>query len=184
MKEGTYTLFVHNWCKRESTNVGFEVEIDYLGEVTKYAYENAVAADKIVVVAKFNYSHSGGIEIIESLSSSSVSKKLWGLDTQNFQRVNILMLSPNHWDGRGIGNKHYFFMLDGCVNDGQARGFFNEFLRGELDKHRKVIEIVGSKMKTEESVNQLSGLGFSETKHNEILVRVKGNFTRTLKVQI
>ena len=96
----------------------------------------------------------------------------------------MVMLSPNYWDEKEIGNKHYFFMLDGCVNDGQARGFFNEFLRGDLDKHRKVIEIVGSKMKTEESVNQLSGLGFSETKHNEILVRVKGNFTRTLKVQI
>jgi hypothetical protein len=92
-----------------------------------------------------------------------------------------MLLSPNHWGERGTGNKHYFFMLDGCVNDGQARGFFNEFLRPELDKHRKVIEIVGSKMKTAETANQLSGLGFSDTKRAEVLVRVKGNFSRVLK---
>jgi hypothetical protein len=184
MNEGIYTLFVHNWAKRETTNVGFEVEVDYLGAVTKYAYENSVKNGEIVVVSKFKYSHNGGLEVLESLASSVISKKLWGLDTQNFHRVNVLTLSPNYWDERGTGNKHYFFMLDGCVNDGQARGFFNEFLRSDLDKHRKVIEIVGSKMKTEESVNQLSGLGFSETKRNEVLVRVKGNFTRTLKVQI
>ena len=116
--------------------------------------------------------------------SSSASRKLWGLDTQGFQRVNLLLRSPNYWSGQGVGNKHYFFMLDGCTNDGDARGFYNEFLRADLDKHRKVLEIVGSKMKTEQSENQLSGLGFSETKRNEVTVRVKGSFNRTLKVLI
>jgi len=74
------------------------------------------------------------------------------------------------------------FMLDGCVNDGQARGFFNEFLAEELTPHRKVLEVVGSKMKTDTSDHQLSGIGFSSTQRNSVLCRVKGSFNRVVKV--
>ncbi len=38
-------------------------------------------------------------------------------------------------------------MLDGCLNDGSARGFYNEFLKSELDPHRKVFEMVGAKIR-------------------------------------
>lgn len=184
MKEGVYELMVHQYMRRESTGVGFEVEMDYLGSVTRYAYDAAMPQGNRVLVARFKYTHTGGIEMIESLPSSSVSRTLWGVPTQDFRRVTLLLNSPNHWGDRGTGNKHYFFMLDGCVNDGQARGFFNEFLAADLDKHRKVLEIVGSKMKTQETANQLSGLGFSDTKRNEVLVRVRGSFSRTLKIAI
>ena len=36
------------------------------------------------------------------------------------------MFSPNHWDNKVVGNKHYFFMLDGCLNDGKALSDPNE----------------------------------------------------------
>jgi hypothetical protein len=81
-----------------------------------------------------------------------------------------------------VGNRHHFFMIDGCANDGTARGFYNEFLKSELDPHRKVIEIVGSKMRTEQAKHQLSGLGFSSTQRNKLTVRVMGAFTRVIKV--
>ena len=60
--------------------------------------------------------------------------------------------------------------------------FFNEFLTDELSKHRKVLEMVGSKMQTDESINQLSGLGFSSTNRASILVRITGSFNRVIKV--
>lgn len=183
MQEGTYELFVHQFSKRETSDIGFEVEIDWLGEVHRFAYDKPLKNGENVTVATMTYSHSQGIVIRKSLPFTSTSKKVWGLDTQAFHKVNVLMRSPNHWDGEdAVGNRHVFFMLDGCANDGQARGFFNEFLRPDLDKHRKVIEIVGGKMKVPESPHQLSGLGFSDTKRDEVLVRVSGNFTRTLKV--
>lgn len=91
------------------------------------------------------------------------------------------MLSPNYW-GDSVGNKHYLFMLEGCVSDENPRPFFNEFLNQDLDKHRKVLEILGSKVKVKESKDQLSGLGFSETQKNSIIVRVDGKFQRVLKV--
>lgn len=185
MKEGVYTLSVHQYQRRESDNVGFEVEIDYLGTVYSYAYPKSLTTGATIQIAKFKYSHAKGIEFIESLPVSSATRQVWGLKTNEYHKVNVMMRSPNYWEGeKGTGNQHYFFMLDGCANDGEVRGFFNEFLRPELEPHRKVIEIVGSKMRTAFVEDQLSGLGFSDTKHTEIQVRVKGSFNRTLNVQI
>lgn len=182
MKEGNYKLFVYNYNKRESANVGFEVECDFLGSVHKFVYENPVRGSTKVDVVEFNYSKKNGITIVKSLPSTTRTKEVWGINTLTYVPVNAIMLSPNYWDDKGVGNKHYFFMLDGCVNDGSARGFFNEFLKEELNKHRKVFEIVGSKMTTKESKDQLSGLGFSSTQRNSVMLRVKGSFTRVIKV--
>lgn len=183
MIEGVYALSVVQFARRESDNIGFEVEVDCLGETFRISYDKMVRHSQRVEVAKIRYTHRDGFRIVESLPSSVTSRNVWGLATNDYHKVSVIMKSPNHWDGEtGIGNKHYFFMLDGCVNDGEARGIYNEFLKKELDKHRKVLEIVGSKVKAEKTDDQLSGLGFSETGKGELLVRVSGNFTRTLKI--
>lgn len=182
MREGSYKLFVHQFAQRELKDIGFEVEIDIKGTLHRFSYDRAVKTNEKVIVAQFKYTRDGGVEILSSLPSRTVSKKVWNVDTENFHKVNVLMFSPNHWDGHGVGNRHYFFMLEGCQNDGTARGFYNEFLRGDLDQHRKVLEIVGSKMRADESPDQLSGLGFSSTQHNHAIVRVTGAFTRTVRV--
>lgn len=182
MKEGVYTLSVNNYSRRESNKMGFEVEIEFGGTKYNFVYDKALHTGKTVDVAQIRYSKKSGLEIIKSLPSTQTSKKIWGIDTHTFQKVNVIMNSPNHWDGHGVGNKHYFFMLDGCVNDGTARGFYNEFLREDMNKHRKVLEIVGNKMRTEETANQLSGLGFSSTQRNSLLCKVSGSFSRIIKI--
>ena len=91
------------------------------------------------------------------------------------------MLSPNYWSNQ-IGNKHFIFALENCKNDESVRPFFNEFLNQDLEKHRKVFEIMGSKLKVSPAENQISGVGFSETQRNSVIVQVKGSFTRTLKI--
>lgn len=179
MVSGEYTLSVNQFSKRETKDVGFEVEIDVLGTLHHFSYAKPVTG--VVGVAKLNVTPAG-VEVIPILPSSQVSKEVWGLQTQQFHPVTALMLSPNYWDGRGIGNKHYFFMLDKCKNDGSARGFYNEFLNSELEPHRKTMEIVGSRMRTDQSEDQLSGLGFSSTLKNQLVVKVGGTFTRTFKV--
>jgi hypothetical protein len=182
MKEGIYKLVVNNYVKVENVDFGFEVEVEFDGIIHTFAYPTAVRNKENVTVAEIKYSISDGFSIIKSISSVQATKTVWNLPTQTFHKVSAMMLSPNFWDDKSVGNKHYFFMLEGCLNDDKMRGFYNEFLSSELDKHRKVFEMVGSKMVMEGSNDQLSGLGFSSTQRNSILCRVKGNFTRTLKI--
>ena len=179
MKPGEYLLQVQNYCRR-SEGRGFTVEIDLFGTVYSFEYDKVVATRQHVDVAKI-IKDKAGVTVKPILPSTKASKVLWGVTTQTFVPVTVMMLSPNFWEG-GVGNKHYFFMLEGCLNDGTARGFFNEYLKSELDQHRKVIEMIGSRMKTELSERQLSGLGFSSTQRNSITCRVTGNFTRNITI--
>jgi len=181
MPEGTYSCKVHNWNLRQPTQGGFKAEIEFGGQVFQYEVDRPLKHKEWVTVAKVTLKN-GVFNIEHCLPVGSAPKQVWGLTTQTFHRATVIMNSPNFWDEKAVGNKHYFFMLDGCTNDGKARGFYNEFLSAELDKHRKVLEIVGSKMKTDESQNQLSGVGFSSTQRNSILCRVKGSFSRVVKV--
>lgn len=194
MLEGEYRLFVHNYNRRETVDVGFEVELEFDGVIHAFSYPKAVKNQETVTVARFGYTHKGGLKLIESLESTQAARQMWGLTTQVFTKVTMTMLSPNYWGTEkdphaevtratyGVGNKHYFFMLDGCVNSLPARGFFNEFLRQGLNEHRKVFEMVGAAMKTPESARQLSGVGFSSTQRNSVLCRVKGATQRVVKV--
>lgn len=180
MRPGEYQLKVNAYNMRSTRNPGFKVQIEWFGEIRTFEYDKPMHHGQWVDVATFRY-RRGEIEWFTTLSSSTASREVWGLKTQQFHRVRAALLSPNYWDDNAIGNKHYFFMLDGCANDGTARGFFNEFLRNDLNEHRKVLEMVGAKMQAG-GPDQLSGLGFSSTAKNTLVCRVKGSFTRQLKI--
>lgn len=182
MREGVYRLLVNQYNNRDKTEPGFEVEIDWLGTMHSFVSEASPRTGQSAIVAEMHYSKKDGIKFTTPLKSQRASRQAWGLATESFHQVSVAMLSPNYWDGESVGNKHYFFMLDGCANDGTARGFFNEFLMPIFDKHRKVFEVVGSKMKIAPASEQLSGLGFSSTQRNAVLCRVAGSFTRTIKI--
>lgn len=180
MRDGTYTLEVNNFARR-SSGVGFEVEVDVLGEVHKFSYDKALRLKETVTVAAIHVAR-GVVTVEPKLPSTTVGKETWGIKSNEFHRVQAVMLSPNHWGERGVGNKHYIFAIRGCVAPGGARGFYNEFLREELAPHRKTLEIVGSKVRAEPSGHQVSGLGFSSTQRNSIVCRVGGAVTRVVRV--
>jgi hypothetical protein len=182
MKEGDYCLSVHQFSKRNTANHGFEVEIEIQGTTYNFVSDVSMPSGKKIEVAKFNYSRAKGLVVTSSLKASTASKVIWNVPTNTFKKVNAVMLSPNYWDDFKVGNEHYFFMIDGCANEQVARGFYNEFLSEDLSAHRKVMEMVGSKMKTATSESQLSGLGFSSTQRGHLVCKVVGKFTRTIKV--
>ena len=182
MREGKYLLYVAQFSKRETADIGFDVEMEVDGVVHTFSHAKALRDKETVGVVMFNYSKKTGITIVESLPSTQATKEVWGVHTQQFHKVNMVMFSPKYWDEKASGNKHYFCMLDGCRTDTAARGFYNEFLSENLSQHRKVFEILGSKMKVEPTENQLSGLGFSSTQRNEVFCRVSGSFSRTIKI--
>lgn len=182
MQAGVYELRVNNWARRDADKSGFEVEIEFGGTTHHIVFNKVLRQSDTVTVAKINVTKTGVISLLSSLPTSTSTKLVWGITTQTFQPVSTVMLSPNHWDGEGVGNRHYFFMLKNCINEGAARGFYNEFLNADLNEHRKVIEMVGAKLKTETASEQLSGLGFSSTQRNHVLCKVSGAFSRIVKV--
>jgi len=185
IKKGRHTILVNNYTSRESTDIGFEIEVEYLGQVYNFSYSRKVKNSETVKV--FDFEIKDGKIIFKNrgkdISTNSLSQEVWNIKTGVFQKVSMLMFSPNHWDENETGNKHHFFVLDGCTNPERARGFYNEFLRNDLIPHRKVFELLADQMKCEKSSEQLSGLGFSSTKRDEIICKVDGNFSRVLKIK-
>ncbi len=183
MLPGDYVLYVNNYCKRESKDIGFEVEVEFDGEVRTFAYEKAVRDRENVEVAVIRVDAARNLSIVRSLPATTRVRTLWGLQTQQWCTVNLVALSPNHWDGRSIGNRHFMFFLEGCRAEGAVRGFYNEFLKDELAPHRKVMEMVGARTTVPPSDRQLSGLGFSSTRRDTLLVKVHGVTERALRVR-
>lgn len=184
LKDGQYICKIHNWDLRQPTTGGFKAEIEFDGQVFQYEHTSPLKHKEWITVAVVTLKN--GIFSIEhklpTTATASTPREVWGISTQQFQPVSTLMLSPNYWDGHGVGNKHWFFMLEGVKNDGSVRGFYNEFLHSDLDKHRKVLELVGSKIKVADSPEQLSGLGFSSTQRNKLTCRITGSFSRIINL--
>jgi hypothetical protein len=182
MLEGKYRFWVHNFAHRSGES-GFTAEIECDGVIHKYAYNRPLRHKEDVEVAVVQFSRANGITFVKELPSTTAVREIWGLNTNHFHRVQAIMQSPNHWEGvKPVGNRHTFFILEGCKNPTKPRGYYNEFLRNDLNEHRKVFEVLGSKMRAEVVDEQLSGLGFSSTKRNSVLVRVTGKTTRIIRI--
>lgn len=184
MKPGVYKFFVNQYSG--SARNGFRAEIEFNGEIHSFDYSNSMMAGQDVHVADVILDTNGEFTIKEKISGNSKisSKTVWGISTNEFTPVSVVCYSPNYFDEQdGIGHRHLFLMLNGCKNDEEPNGYYNEFLKSELEKHKRVFEALGSKCHVEYSNDQLSGVGFSMTKRAELIVKVKGATERILKIK-
>lgn len=172
MTVGTYEIFVHNFRER-GTQKGFTVELEVEGVIHTFNYTNRVKNGESIRVADV-VMKGGVITVKPHMKSTTASRDVWGVSTMKFVPITTLMFSPNHWGEYPVGNKHYFFMLEDCINTGTPRGFFNEFLTLELDQHKRVFEALGDKMRVAPDQDQLSGVGFSSTMNNAVTIKVDG----------
>lgn len=171
MPEGTYICKIHNWRLRAPTQGGFKAEIEFGGQIFEYEVDRPLKNKEWITVAEVTLKN-GAFTIEHKLPCGQVSQKVWGLDTEEFVKVQTVMFSPNHWDDQAVGNKHWFFMLDGAKTQEPARGIYNEYLKAGLEKHRKVFEVLGSKTMCPPTDEQLSGIGFSSTRRASVMARV------------
>ena len=183
MSPGVYQFKVHNFRSIGPYKKGFRAEIAFGGEVSEFSSTKSMKINEFISVAEVELKADKTFSLKSSMKSKSLQKTLWGLPTQEFHKVSCIVDSPNYWGDNSVGNKHFFFILDKCKSEGELRGFYNEFLHHELSSEAKALEVLSSKLKVkEDSEGQLSGLGFSITKKSSVVVRVKGSFSRVLKI--
>lgn len=182
MKPGTYKFYVNQYSFRNSQ--GFKAEVEVNGEIHSYEYNTPVRGN--VDVAEVILDQSGNFKVVDKLpgNCATISKDVWGIKTLQFTPVSVVCYSPNYWDEQnGIGHQHLFFMLKDCINPEEPNGYYNEFLKPELEQHRRVFEALGAKAHVKDVDDQLSGVGFSLTKRNDLIIKVKGATERVLKVK-
>jgi hypothetical protein len=188
MLTGPYEFLVQRFTNRGG-QTGFRAEIEVDGQLFSYDYHGPFGRCKgfsdCVDVATVRKNADGTFSVTSHIDSSVASKTVWNVTTEQFVPVSVVMYSPNYWDDQqhdGAGHRHYFFMLKDCINSEQPNGFYNEFLKQELVQHKRVFEALGAKAHVAESDQQLSGIGFSETKRDSLVVKVKGQIERVIKV--
>lgn len=191
MMGGTYTFGVHQFNHRSSSNVGYEIQVEYDGVIQTFNFDKDTRHNNKIDCIKITlkdgqFTLEKAFDELVHASSSTIKEDVWGITTNEFIPVNMVMFSPNYWENntKKSGHKHTFFILEGCNTDEDIRGFYNEYLNQDLNEQRKVLEVLGSKLKIKNEKSSLSGFGFSETVKNEFTVRTYGKFQRTLKVTI
>lgn len=185
MPKGDYAVFLNNYSGR-GVHTKFKVEVEIEGDVTVLELKEKVPRNQVdIAIIKLDKS---GFTLIpnssmEMVDSKTISKEVYGIETNNFHKVNLVCLSPNHWRENNVGNKHYFFMIEGCKSPVSIRSFHNENLLPELAAHRKVLEVLGTTNMIEPSNKQLSGLGFNATVKDELILRLSGSHKRVVKIK-
>lgn len=177
--DGKYRFYVHNYDGGNTTGVKAEIAVN--GSVYTYQInENFKGSRDIAYITIKN----GNIESIEHCAPvvDAIGEKVYDLTTGQFHQVNLVCLSPNYWKDN-VGNKHYFFFLEGCKSPEKLRGFHNEFLNSDLTPHRKVLDVLAHTMQVESTDGQLSGLGFNSTIPDELIVRYQGKQKGIIKIK-
>ena len=177
MTDGEYRVIVHNYSKRETRDPGFTLEVAVNGVPMHYSAKSSPSSGSKNHALNLTVKNGAITKVVTGagIEGRAFSQEKWGVQTEQFTRVDSMMLSPNYWGDNAVGNKHLFMILEGCKTDVPARGIYNEFLQPEFDKHRKVFEVLGNKMMCEPTANQLAGVGFSSTRKDIVTVRVNGH---------
>lgn len=184
MKTGTYRFFVHQYSG--AVKHGFRAEVEFNGEIYSFNYNNPMRTGEKVQVAEVVLYENGNFSIKEKLpgNSSISSREIWNVNTNQFIPVSVISYSPNYFDNQDkIGHRHLFFFLKNCVNNEEPNGYYNEFLKSDLEKHKRVFEALGAKCHVEDTDDQLSGIGFSMTRRADLIVKVKGATERVMKIK-
>lgn len=172
--DGNYEIYVNQYRRRETTDFGFTIEVEFEGVLHQYNYQKSLRDQERVPCFVLTIVNGKLTKIDTTLAGGNVSQEKWGVKTETLVPVSSIMYSPNHWNGEAVGAKHLIFALKNCKNPDSTRGIYNEYLRGDLEKHRKVFEVLGAKTKCKSVDDQISGVGFTAARGDSITAIVDG----------
>lgn len=195
---GNYEVAVNNYTNRASSNP-YKVELEIFGRVFTVSGNSDARSNPTVRkgdVATFQIYNGklveGSVKSRHSIVEGGANVGSWGLTSGQWVPVNGLCLSPNLWNvedpERVRSGKHVFWLLDGCQdnNEGVGRGFFSEFLIGDLKPIRATLEAYSANAKLWPAPNGASpacGLGMSDAGDWNLTVRVQTKTgTRTVLI--
>ena len=170
LANGQYTVKVNNFNKRTNENQGFTLQFATTEGIQTFTYpDNDVNHKPFLVFEKENHKVKL-IQISDKLQCQSNT-----VSGDKFIEVKNVLMSPNTWE-KEVGNKHFILLTDDVEVNEPVRGFFNEQLNSKLSPHRKVTEILGSKLKIQaadfEPTDLAKGYGFSETMDANLILRL------------
>ena len=176
LKDGEYRVSVNNYMLRSERNQGFKLQMEVLGEITTYSYPDN---DLRSVTTMLKITKKGNNIDVTYKNPKLIKSNVSG---NKFIDIKNVIKSPNAWDGETIGNEHIIFLADDVEVKFSVRGFYNEQLNSKLEEHRKVTEILGSKLKIDpvefESTDTVKGYGISTTSNNVFYLRLTYNDNR------
>ena len=180
--DGTYDVIVNRYNHRRTQNVGFDVQVATRSGVRQFHMDTNNVEDKRILSIVVR----GGQITIENVASD-VKELAVAANANTFIPVKHVLLSPNMWE-TPIGNRHVFLLTDDVMVDEPVRGFFNEQLNSKLTPHRKVTEILGTKLKIDPADFNVDGIakgyGFSATMDATFIVRLTDSFGRRELVHV
>lgn len=176
LKDGEYRVSVNNYMLRSERNQGFKLQMEVLGEITTYSYPDN---DLRSVTTMLKITKKGNNIDVTYENPKLIKSNVSG---NKFIDIKNVIKSPNAWDGETVGNEHIIFLADDVEVKFSVRGFYNEQLNSKLEEHRKVTEILGSKLKIDpvefESPDTVKGYGISTTSNNVFYLRLTYNDNR------
>jgi hypothetical protein len=183
MPNTDYKLYVKNYSRSTNTK-GFTAEVYFGGKTLYFDHTATMRGTEVAHVATVR-KLGNELTLIKGTPVPETSVEVYGIKPKEFHKVTMVMNSPNFWDcvEKPTGNKHWFFILHKCSNPEPVRGLFNEHLLKELQPDRKVFEVLGNDLKAPFSEEQLSGLGFSISQTNSVVIKVRGELNRLYNVK-
>ena len=170
LKDGKYVVIINNYQKRTNESQGFKLQFATTEEIVTFTHpQNDVKHKEFLTFEKSN----GSVKLI-NIDKDLVSQGK-SISSDKFIEIKHVLMSPNTWE-KEIGNKHFILLTEDIEVNEPVRGFFNEQLNSQLTPHRKVTEILGSKLKIQpvdfESNDVAKGYGFSETMDVNLILRL------------
>ena len=174
LKDCKLRFGVQMYAKRNGFHDGFRAELDILGDVYEFDYTKDIPNKWFIQVAEVHFDSNGkpSVQLLIP-ESDATAKTAWSITTNTFYPVSMILPSPNYWNG-AVGNEHVFFIIPGAVNSEMPNAFYNEFLDERLSKYKRFMAALGGRLKVSDSEHQLSGIGFSKTIRNSVIVRING----------